>query len=349
MKIALVTDTHFGGRSDSLDFDAYFKKFYDDVFFPYLDKHSIETICHLGDCFDRRKFINFNSLRSCREYFFDAAKKRNITIHMLVGNHDTFFKNTNEVNSPQLVLRDYDNVVAYHGPSEPNIGGISILMLPWICTDNFQQSMEAIKNTTAKVCFGHLELAGFLMYKGQECHDGFDSSLFKNFDLVCSGHYHHRHSRGHIHYLGNPYQMFWNDVDDPRGFHLFDTQDLSLEFVENPYTIFEKYYYDEDKIGEVDFQRFKGKLVKLVVENKKDFYKFDKFIESIYKQDPIELKIIEDMSDYEAENVEDDSILVEDTFTMLSNYVDAIDIDTNKDRLKTVVRNLFIEAQHRND
>ena len=183
MKIALVTDTHFGGRSDSLDFDAYFKKFYDDVFFPYLDKHSIETICHLGDCFDRRKFINFNSLRSCREYFFDAAKKRKITIHMLVGNHGTFFKNTNEVNSPQLVLRDYDNIVAYHGPSEPNICGISILMLPWICTDNFQQSMEAIKNTTAKVCFGHLELAGFLMCKGQECHDGFDSSLFKNFNL----------------------------------------------------------------------------------------------------------------------------------------------------------------------
>lgn len=347
MRVALVTDTHFGGRSDSVDFDNYFKKFYDEVFFPYLDEHGIKTICHLGDCFDRRKFINFNSLKSCREYFFDAAKDRGITIHMLVGNHDTFFKNTNEVNSPHLLLRDYDNVIAYHSPAEPNIGGISILMLPWICTDNYETSMKAVKETTAKVCFGHLELAGFQVFKGQESHDGYDPKIFTQFDLVCSGHFHHRHSRGNVVYLGNPYQMFWNDVDDPRGFHIFDTNTLLLDFVENPNTIFSKYYYDEDKIEGFNFETFRGKLVKLVVENKKDFYKFDKFVENIYKQNPIELKILEDMSDYEAENVSDDNILIEDTLSLLSQYVDAVEIDTDKNKLKSLVKNLFVEAQNR--
>jgi DNA repair exonuclease SbcCD nuclease subunit len=347
MKVALVTDTHFGGRSDSVDFDNYFRKFYDEVFFPYLDEYGIKTICHLGDCFDRRKFINFNSLKSCREYFFDAAKKRGIAIHLIVGNHDTFYKNSNAVNSPQLLLKDYDNVIAYHGPAEPNIGGISILMLPWLCADNYEDSMKAIRETKAKVCFGHLELAGFQVFKGQESHDGYDPKIFSQFDLVCSGHFHHRHSRGNIVYLGNPYQMFWNDVDDPRGFHVFDTNTLLLDFVENPNTIFAKYYYDEDKIEGFDFETFRGKLVKLVVENKKDFYKFDRFVENIYKQNPIELKILEDMSDYEAENVNDDNISVEDTLTLLSQYVDAVEIDTDKNKLKSLVKNLFVEAQNR--
>ena len=267
---------------------------------------------------------------------------------MLVGNHDTFFKNTNDVNSPHLLLKDYDNVIAYHGPSEPNIGGISILMLPWICTDNYEQSMKAVKETNAKVCFSHLELAGFQVYKGQESHDGFDPKIFSHFDLLCSGHYHHRHSRGNIVYLGNPYELFWNDVNDPRGFHIFDTNTLDLEFVENPFTIFEKFYYKESEISEIDVGRFRGKLVKLIVEDKKDFYKFDKFIESIYKQNPVELKIIEDMSDYDAENVADDNILVEDTLTLLSQYVDAVEIDTDKNKLKGLVKTLFIEAQNRN-
>ena len=347
MKVALVTDTHFGGRSDSIEFDNFFRKFYEEVFFPQLDDLGIKTICHLGDCFDRRKFINFNSLKSCREYFFDAAKRRGITIHMLVGNHDTFFKNTNEVNSPHLLLREYDNVIAYHCPSEPNIGGTSILMLPWICTDNYEASMKAVKETTAKVCFGHLELAGFQMYKGQESHDGFDPKIFSHFDLVCSGHYHHRHSRGNVVYLGNPYELFWNDVNDARGFHVFDTLSLDLVFVANPFTIFEKFIYKENEISEVDVGRFAGKLVKLIVEDKKDFYKFDKFIESIYKQNPIELKIIEDMSDYEAENIKDDNITIEDTLTLLSQYVDAVEIDTDKSKLKGLVKNLFIEAQNR--
>ena len=46
--------------------------------------------------------------------------------------------------------------------------------------------------------------------------------------------------------LGNPYQMFWNDVDDKRGFHIFDTETNELEFIENPYTIFERIYYEDN-------------------------------------------------------------------------------------------------------
>ena len=69
MKICLLGDTHFGMRGDSLEFHKYIKKFYDNIFFPYLIENKIDTVFQLGDLFDRRKFINFNSLYLCRKYF----------------------------------------------------------------------------------------------------------------------------------------------------------------------------------------------------------------------------------------------------------------------------------------
>ena len=348
-KVALVSDTHFGARSDSIPIDNFIRKFYEEYFWPEIDKQGIRTIIHLGDCFDRRKYINFNTLNSCRDYFFDQAKKRNINIVMIVGNHDTFFKNTNDVNSPHLLLQDYDNVVAYSDPVDYFIGGASILLMPWICTDNYFKCMEAIKHTSSPVMFGHLEIAGFQMYKGHENDEGFDPKIFNKFDLVCSGHFHHRSSKDNIVYLGNPYELTWADYDDPRGFHIYDTNTYELEFKENPFNIFSKLYYDDTKDNGYRKGDFENKYLKLIVVNKTDFYKFDQFVESIYKANPLELKIIEDMSEFEAEIVGDDEMDLEDTVTLLSQYVDNLDTDADKDRIKTLMKTLYIEAQNQEE
>jgi len=350
MKIALVTDTHFGARSDSQQFDTYFKKFYDEIFFPELDKREITQIIHLGDCFDRRKYINFNSLSNCKKYFFEQVESRGIDMDMIIGNHDTFYKNTNDVNSPSLLLGEYPSIRTYDKAQVVNYDGLKILLMPWICTDNYEHTTKMIEGKVATVCFGHLELAGFIMYKGQDAHlghDGFDPALFKDFKLVCSGHFHHKHGRGNVQYLGNPYQLFWNDFEDDRGFHIFDTKTLDLEFIKNTNTIFEKYYYDDEKEDplSIDITKFNSKLIKIIVVNKKDFYKFDKFVEAIYKENPIELKIIEDFSEFESEAI-DENIDLEDTMTLLSNYVDSIETDADKERLKGILKTLYVEAQH---
>ena len=350
MKIALVTDTHFGARSDSQQFDTYFKKFYDEVFFPELDKRKITQIIHLGDCFDRRKYINFNSLSNCKKYFFEQVQTRGIDMDMIIGNHDTFYKNTNDVNSPSLLLKEYPGIRTYDKAQVVNYDNLQILLVPWICADNYEHTSKLVDSKVATVCFGHLELAGFIMYKGQDAHlghDGLDPAMFKDFKLVCSGHFHHKHGRGNVQYLGNPYQLFWNDFEDDRGFHIFDTKTLELEFIKNPNTIFEKYYYDDEKEDplSIDITRFNSKLIKVIVVNKKDFYKFDKFIEAIYKENPIELKIIEDFSEFESEAI-DENIDLEDTMTLLSNYVDSIETDADKERLKGILKTLYVEAQH---
>lgn len=346
MKIALITDTHFGGRNDSKAFDDFFKKFYEEVFFPELKKRNITTICHLGDCFDRRKYINFDSLKNCKEYFFDKAWDENIDIYMIVGNHDTYYKNTNDVNSPDLLLKEYNNIHCFKEPTDDVLD--NILFLPWICTDNYEQSMKAIKETDAKVCFGHLELEGFQMWKGQENKEGFDPKHFTHFDLVCSGHFHHRHSKGNITYLGNPYEMFWNDYDDQRGFHIFDTETLELEFIKNPFRMFEKVYYDDSQtFPSVD--NLKDKMVKLIVVNKTDHTAYDNFLDKLYKINPIEVKIVEDFSEFESDVLDDENVDVTDTLTLVSQYVDALETEVDKERLKTLMKTLYVEAQDYND
>lgn len=317
-----------------------------ECFWPEIDKRGIKTIFHLGDCFDRRKFINFNSLNNCRRYFFDQAKQRSIQLVMIVGNHDTFYKNTNHVNSPGLLLREYDNIVAYSGPVEYSLDGLSILLMPWICTENYEESMAALKISTSPVCFGHFEIEGFTMYKGHESHEGFSPKLFSHFDLVCSGHYHHRSSHGNISYLGNPYELTWSDYDDPRGFHIFDTHTKDLEFIENPFKMFHKVYYDDVKKEPLSYDHLKDSHVKVIVVNKNDFYLFDQFIEKLYQINPLELKIIEDMSEFEADAVQDEKLDVEDTLTLLTQYVDNIETDADKERIKTLMKTLYVEAQH---
>ena len=345
MKVAIITDQHFGARNDSIAFLDFFEKFYDNTFFPALDANAIDTVLVLGDTFDRRKYVNFYALDRAKKMFFDKLEERGIRVHMLAGNHDTYYKNTNEVNSPDLLLVEYGNIDVISKAETIVIDGTSICMIPWICPDNYQETLDHIKNTKAEICMGHLEIAGFAMYRGMESHDGLAKETFEKFDLVFSGHYHHRSSDQHIHYLGNPYELTWQDYNDPRGFHLFDLDTRELEFFCNPYRMFERIEYN-DKDQEptnLDLIELEQKYVKLIVVNKTDFYKFDKFIQKLYNKGCHEIKIIEDMSEFQDGEINEE-INLEDTVSVLSNYIESIETDVDKEQIKTYMRTLYTEA-----
>jgi len=345
LKVAIITDQHFGARNDSLLFLDFYQKFYDNIFFPTIDAASIDTVLILGDTFDRRKYVNFYSLQRAKEMFFDKLAERNIRVHMLAGNHDTYYKNTNEVNSPDLLLVEYGNIDIISKPETIVVGGTPICMMPWICADNYQESIDHMTNTNAEICMGHFEIAGFAMHRGMESHEGLSKQIFDKFDLVFSGHYHHRSSNRHIHYLGNPYELTWQDYNDPRGFHLFDLDTRGLDFISNPYTMFSRIEYDDKEREIVDLAALdlKEKYVKLVVVNKTDFYKFDKFIQALYNKGCHEIKIVEDLSEFEDGEVGEE-INLEDTLSVLSNYIESIETDVDKEQIKTFMRTLYTEA-----
>lgn len=348
MKICLLGDTHFGVRSDSKEFSEFYRKFYTDTFFPYLKEHNITQVYQLGDLFDRRKYVNFYTLSECRDYFFDAAVDAGIHLHILIGNHDIFWRESLSINSPNLLLRDYTNITIYDAPTKVDVGGKLVDIIPWICAENEASVSEFITQSSADYCFGHFEIAGFQMYKGIDCHSGLSGDVFKSYDLVVSGHYHHRSRKGNIVYAGTPAEHTWADFDDPRGFHVLDTETGILEFIENPYTMFAVFYYDDVASNPLleDMSQFAAKHIKLVVVNKKDLYNFDRFIERVYDQNPIELKIVEDMAEFEVSGSVDDNLNIEDTLTLLSQYCDGVVANVDNEKLKTLMKTLYIEAQH---
>jgi len=166
MKIALINDTHAGARGDSLPFNEYFFKFWEGTFFPYLKEHGIKHICHLGDVVDRRKFINYVILNSWRKRFFDVLAANDITMDVIVGNHDVTYKNTNEINAMNELFNHYSNIQVMIEPRLMNYDGTNVLMVPWINSSNYQTTLDEVKNTPAQIVFGHFEIAGFEM----DCH-----------------------------------------------------------------------------------------------------------------------------------------------------------------------------------
>jgi DNA repair exonuclease SbcCD nuclease subunit len=350
MKIALITDQHFGARNDSSQVLDYYQKFYLDTFIPKLEEEGIKHVLILGDTFDRRKYVNFFTLKKAKEMFFDRLWNMGIEIHMLAGNHDTYFKNTNAVNSVKLLLQEYDNINVISGPSEIYIDNHKICMMPWICPENYDDSMQMLKETDATVCCGHFEIAGFAMYRGLPSEEGLDRALFRKFSSTFSGHYHHKSSSDGINYIGNPYELTWQDYNDPRGFHLFDLDDHSLEFIENPNKLFHRIMYDdkEQSIQEVtnmDLSKYAATYVKVVVVNKTNPYLFDRFMDNMYQVNPADITIVEDMTDL-TEGVDEDIIdEAEDTLTILHKFVDSVENeDIDNGVLKKLLKELYVEA-----
>lgn len=350
MKIAIITDQHFGARNDSVHFLDYYEKFYSGTFFTTLVSNGISDLLILGDTFDRRKYVNFYSLKRTKEMFFDRLAELNIKVHMLAGNHDTYFKNTNDVNSVDLLLREYDNITVIDKPTTISIDDNKVCMIPWICPENYEECLKHIENTDADLCMGHFEIAGFAMHRGMPSTEGLSRDIFRKFSLTFSGHYHHKSTADNIHYLGNPYELTWQDFNDPRGFHLFNLDSYKLEFIENPNVMFHRIVYDdkEETITEInnrDLTRYTNTYVKVVVLNKTNPYLFDKFMNNLYNVNPIDITIAEDFIDL-TEGVEDDMIdQAEDTMTIISKYVDGIsEQHIDNERLKTILKELYVEA-----
>jgi DNA repair exonuclease SbcCD nuclease subunit len=356
MKVAIITDQHFGARNDSVQFLDFYQKFYDEIFFPKLLEEKIDTVLILGDTFDRRKYVNFYTYKRTKEMFFDKLFNAGITVYMLAGNHDTYFKNTNEVNSIRLLLQQYNNITVIDKPShlflDPTDEGNNsiICMIPWICPENYVECLSVMQNSEASVCCGHFEISGFAMYRGMPSEEGLNRELFRKFDYTFSGHYHHKSDADGIYYLGNPYEITWQDFNDTRGFHLFDLDTRELEFVPNTNRMFHKLPYDDKResitdVTNKDLSQYTNTYVKVVVVNKTNPYLFDRFMENLYKVNPIDVTIAEDFTDL-TEGVDDDIVdQAEDTLTIINKYVDGIaeeHIDNNK--LKNILKELYIEA-----
>ena len=348
MKIAILNDTHCGIRNSSEVFLDNAAKFYNEVFFPECEKQGITQIVHLGDFYDNRKFVNFKALNHNRKHFLNELRNRKLTMDIIPGNHDTYFKNTNELNSLKECLGHYMNEI--HIIMEPTVmeyGSLKMALLPWICQDNYDKSMNFIRECKADWLGGHLELANFEMQRGIIQPHGMNHKLFEKFEMVMSGHYHVASQKDNVWYLGSQMEFFWSDAGDKKYFHIVDTETREVQKIRNPHTLFEKIVYNDEKVdyNSYDVSHLDNKFVKVVIIKKEDSFTFDRFIDRIQNQNIHDLKIAENFNEFLGQNVDDEGLEVEDTAQLVDDYIDNVDTDLDKGRIKVNMRELMTEAQ----
>jgi len=348
VKVAILNDTHCGIRNSSEIFMEYQSRFYTDVFFPYLREHNIKKILHLGDYYENRTSINFKALHHNRRIFLDKLRDYGIHMDIIPGNHDCYFKNTNRLNALKELLGHYmSEVRIIEEPEVVDYDGCKVALLPWINNENEKRIRDFIATCKADICGAHLELSGFEMQRGIECKDGMDAATFEKFDMVLSGHFHTKSQNNNIHYLGSQMEFFWSDCNDKKYFHVLDTDTRELTAIENPITIFEKILYDDtsSKQALTNVSHLDNKFVKVIVVNKSKPAEFEKLIDRINSKKIYGLQIAENFQDFAGAQVEDENISVESTDKLLYTYIDAVDTDLDKDRIKNKVHELMVEAQ----
>jgi DNA repair exonuclease SbcCD nuclease subunit len=345
LEIALITDLHFGMRGNNLFFHNNLFRFLEEIFFPYLKEHNIRHLFILGDTWESRKIVNLATLHDVKLRFFDVLREMKINVKMIYGNHDVFYKNTNDVNSVNLLLREYKNIEVITEYKAFELFGIKIGMISWLNPSNIEDGLRWINELKADILFGHFEIDGFGEYDGGVT---LTNSLFDRFEYVISGHYHIPSSNGKIFYIGNPSQTNWAEYGQKRGFTLFDSRNRQLKLIENPFDVYLKFYYDEDKIDLLtfDFSIFTNKIIKVYVNsfellNRK---KFDLFFDSVSKES-YTVEIVEvDTNLYQNESKLKD-IKVVDVFSSIVQYVDAITADAiDKDRITDYFKSIYYQA-----
>jgi hypothetical protein len=301
----------------------------------------------LGDFLDRRKFVNFLTLNAVQNGFVKRLEQSGAKMHCILGNHDIFYKNKSEVNSLQELFSD--RFVVHDTPKVLDFDGLPIAMLPWINKENEGDCLDFIRTAPADILCGHLELHGFNVLRNTPFDGGMNADLFKRYSAVYTGHFHCRHSRDNVHYLGCPYQITMNDYGDKKGFHVLDTDTGDLEFIPNPYRLFHKIFYDDvntptEDILNLDLKAYKNTFIKIIIKNKSSPSLFDTFIDNIERCEPVDIQVVEDHLNLDIEVEKDIIDEAEDTITILNKFVDSLNTKIDKNDVKKVMLELYNDA-----
>ena len=222
-RTVVFSDIHFGLRHNSAEHNQDCLDFIDWLI-DEAKTRGAETCLMLGDWHHHRSNINILTL----DYTMQALRKLNAAFnktYIMVGNHDLFYREKRDIHS-MIVGSEFNNIILI---DKPVIEG-NVALIPWLVEEEWMQ----VSKMQSKYTFGHLELPGFKMNAMVEMpdHGTLNSSHFKNQELVFSGHFHKRQTKGRISYIGNPFGHNYSDVWDFERGAMYMEWDKDPEFLD---------------------------------------------------------------------------------------------------------------------
>lgn len=342
--IAIIGDLHIGVKNASKHHHAYMEKVLDS-FFLELEEKNIKTVIQLGDLFDDRKVLHLWAWDFFDRVIQPKIETLGLTWYNIVGNHDSHYKETLEINTPRLRLGDHKNVVIVDSPTEIDLKEDGkFLLLPWINKSNEQETLKIIEETDARFCCGHFEFSGFDLYRGQPAKSHFKHDIFSKFERVYSGHYHTFSSRDNVVYSGTPYELTWQDCEDSKYFLIHSID--GFEKIPTKEQMYIKVRYTDTLV--CDSINISGKVVRVLVNGRPDKLKFNAFIHALEQMQPFDLKIQEAFQDELSEETTQEVDLT-NTRDIIVEYIANSNIDLDADRLMSIFDELYSLAQTEED
>ena len=340
MKIAFIADTHFGVRKNSIYFMDQQKKYYEEHFFPYLKKHDIKTVIHLGDLFDNRKTVNFDTLRHANDCFINPIIKNDIELHMITGNHDSYYKSSGDLISTKLLFSGIPNITVYNSLSHVMFGDKRFMMIPWIYPIQTEETSEKIRVATDDVCCGHFDMIGVVYQGSTVSRKGLDTDIFSHFDHVFSGHYHKKSQ----YYVGSPYQMTWADYEDKKRIIIYDTETNETEDIYLGDDIFVSLNYPGQK-DHSNLHGIENKIVRIIVDSKDIPSEFEDWIGIVEAHEPYDIDVKE--KHLYVDVIEDDELDDEtDTLGVMLKSIDDLDLkEGERGVIKEILKQLYEKAK----
>lgn len=328
--IGIVGDMHIGARSGNKIYHEYFGLFIDDLFL-WIDENNIQELILLGDLFDVRKHVDTWCLSWFKSMFIERCVNRGLRIHVLVGNHDAYYRESLEVNTPRLILSEWpDTFNVVDSPQELTIDGNTFLLVPWIAKSNKEQIESSIKRSKAKYLCGHFEFNGFQMHRGSVAKTQHNHTGYGKFKKIFSGHFHTKSEKDNVLYTGTPYETTWIDANDQKGFYSLDGDEIS--FIPNCHTFHEFIQYPEIRdIGK--------KFVKGIIEDTTDKKAIEKWKEKLLAFNPHGIKFQEKTQTVYASSVNMDKIKT--TEELIFEFIDETETELDKGKLKNIMSKFY--------
>lgn len=333
-KIACVSDLHFGVHQNSdlwhiisIKFAKWFKE--------KLIEHGIRDIVIAGDVFHNRNEISVNTIHVVNQ-IFNIWKDFNIII--IPGNHDAFYKDRYDVHSLGL-LNGWDNIDVLSEPTKSTFFGTKIGFCPWAANHEELGDCDII--------FGHFEINNFKVTPYKVCEHGLNySELLKFGNLVISGHFHYselrKYDQGTILYLGCPYEMYWGDYGDTKGFYILDIGTKEFNFIENDISPkHKKIKFSEivnaGKIPPYWEKNIKGNIVNFIVDVNINPDKLEVVNKKIQSFNPLMFKISCDQYDLKLDESFNMNLENIDIPNNINEFVQLLDIENKQEVVDYII------------
>lgn len=352
-KILVLGDIHIGARNSSKVFRELFRTYFRDCVFPLVEERGIKTIVQLGDWFDNRNSVSLHDINYVLKEFLPQLEATGAHMHVLAGNHDVAYKNTNRVHSLSI-LETSPNVTVVHDQVETiETESKTFVLCPWINDENQDQLMEELKGYATKkhILCGHFEFTNMRMHKNSKpCDHGLDPKQFNKFDRVISGHFHHPSTYGNVSYMGSVFHLTWQDHDDSKFIYIYDTNTDEFEPIENPYSLFTQFdYHDDDLINVSDedlVDRCEGQFVRIVIDSEYKRVDLKDVVHRVEKTKPLSVDVI-DNTILDVDTTDVDEVELSETKD-INDYVDEfLKESPNKETILAMFGEIHDEAQQR--